>query len=85
MNPHEIRPHTLGVSTEPILYSVIHGDNYECLLTFDAMEAYTFLYEVDGHMESFSSWDDIKIFLGENFTPEQIETLYNQRFIYYHG
>lgn len=68
---------------EPILYHVFHGDEGQCLITFDGMKAYQYCDEVDGHMETMSDWDDIKMVLGELFTPEQVETLYNERSLYY--
>lgn len=33
-------------------------------------------------VESFSTWDEMKMAMGEHLTPEEIEILYTKRYVY---
>lgn len=67
-----------------------------CFFTFDKQEAWDNVYkttmtmchpddvydQTQADVMSYSTWDEMKIVMGEHLSPEQIEELYNKRRVY---
>jgi len=61
---------------------IINTDN-QGVMTFDESVATEFANDHNRGMLRLTSWDDMKLHIGNRLTPEQTETLYNERSVYF--